>query len=994
MKNESWFPDPSQAPLFGAGTQRPVAREYAALASMTDAVYCVDMAGRFTFVNTAFEEMTGYSAAELRDTPSLHLYVPEAETQFQERRRHAYNGSTVSPYLETVMILKGGARLPVELSVSNLVINGQMAGRVGVVRDVTARLRLEEERMRERVDHSITELREAHALMSTLFATAPVGLGFWDRDLRYIRINEQLARINGIPLDAYKGKTPSDLLPGIENIHQLMADWRQVIATGKPMLNVELSGETPAEPGRQRHWLTHYFPVYMDASVIGIGAVIEEITAQKQAERALRESEARLRAVIETAVEGIITIDEHGRVDSINPAAMKLFGYESEEVVGRNVNMLMPNLSQSEHDSSMNHDLTTEMKKIIGCEREVVGQRKDGSTFPIELSVSETKLEDQLLFTGIVRDISQRRATEELLRIRARQQEAVAKLGELALRERDAQSVLERAAAMVAQTLEVEYSKVFKLLPSGDVLQLCAGVGWGEGLVGNATLSSELSGQAGYTLFADAPVIVKDLRQETRFSGPQVLIDHGVISGLSCVIRRLSGAPWGVLGAHSGRRVAFTQDDVNFLVSVANILSDVIQREHDERALQQANAELERRVIERTGDLLQAHDDLQREMDQRQRVQAALFQSEKLASLGALLANVAHELNNPLAIASMELENLGEMRGVVSRSDDLGLLRQAVDRCKGVVQSFLNLARQQTPTRQSVSINAIFDEALVLLEHAMEVDGILIERRLADNLPLLWGDPHQLHHVVANLIANAHHALRQRPLPRYLYLTTATDANRTEITLEVADNGPGMPEDVQRRVFDPFFTTKPQGEGSGLGLPLCRNIVEAHGGAIDMISQVGDGAKVRIALPVVAGDCPSPGAPWEPDASVQAEGGAAILLIDDEPGMQNALRRLLQRRGYDVTTANNGQEGLRALESSSYDVILCDVRMPDLDGPGFYHELERRYPRLLSRLIFLTGDVLSLESQAFFDQVDCPRLIKPFRADDIQRAVQQLLEAQ
>ena len=993
MNNENRFLDSSQAPLLSSGSRRPVAREYAALASMTDAIYCVDTAGRFTFVNTAFEEMTGYSAAELEERPSLHLYDPETEAQFQERRRYVYNGATVSSYLETVMILKNGTRLPVELSVSSLVINGEIAGRVGVVRDVTARLRLEEERMRERLDHSITELREAHALMSTLFATAPVGLGFWDRDLRYIRINEQLARINGIPLDAYKGKTPSDLLPDIENIHQLMADWRQVIATGKPMLNVELSGETPAEPGRQRHWLTHYFPVHMDARVIGIGAVIEEITAQKQAEKALRESEARLRAVIETAVEGIITIDEHGRVDSINPAAMKLFGYESEEVVGRNVNMLMPDPYQSEHDSYIDNYLTTGTRKIIGSEREVVGQRKDGSIFPMALAVSEMQLEDQRLFTGIVRDISQRRATEELLRIRALQQEAVAKLGELALRERDVQTVLERTVVMVANTLEIEYSKVLKLLPSGDALRLCAGVGWGEGLVGKATLNNDLNGQAGYTLLADAPVIVEDLRQETRFSGPQVLIDHGVISGLSCVIRRSSGMPWGVIGAHSRRRVAFTQDDVNFLVSVANILSDVMQREQDERALQQANAELERRVIARTGDLLQAHEDLQREMVQRQHMQETLFQSEKLASLGALLANVAHELNNPLAIASMELENLGEMQGTASRSHDLGLLRQSVDRCKGVVQSFLNLARQQTPTRQAVSINAIFDEALVLLEHAMEVDGILIERRLADNLPPLWADPHQLHHVVANLIANAHHALRQIPLPRYLRLTTATDANRSEITLEVADNGPGMPEDVQRRVFEPFFTTKPQGEGSGLGLPLCRNIVEAHGGAIDMISQVGDGAKVRISLPVVAGDCPAPAAPMEPGVSVQAQGGA-ILIIDDELGMQNALRRLLQRRGYAVTTANNGQEGLTALESSAYDVILCDVRMPDLDGPGFYHELERRYPHLLSRLIFLTGDVLSLESQAFFDQVNCPRLIKPFRADDIQQAVQQLLEAQ
>jgi CheY-like chemotaxis protein len=147
---------------------------------------------------------------------------------------------------------------------------------------------------------------------------------------------------------------------------------------------------------------------------------------------------------------------------------------------------------------------------------------------------------------------------------------------------------------------------------------------------------------------------------------------------------------------------------------------------------------------------------------------------------------------------------------------------------------------------------------------------------------------------------------------------------------------------------------------------------------------------VRVTLPAAPAEVPSPETPPESAAPSQAH-GRAILIIDDEAGVQRALSRVLQRSGHDVTTANNGHEGLAALEERSYEVILCDMRMPDLDGPGFYRELEHRHPHLLSRIIFLTGDTLSPEAQAFFAEVDCPRLLKPFNAQKIRQVIQQSL---
>jgi two-component system NtrC family sensor kinase len=412
-----------------------------------------------------------------------------------------------------------------------------------------------------------------------------------------------------------------------------------------------------------------------------------------------------------------------------------------------------------------------------------------------------------------------------------------------------------------------------------------------------------------------------------------------------------------------------------------------------EKALQHLNETLELQVAERTAMLKQQTQQLQQEITERHRMQEALLQQEKLAALGTLLANVAHELNNPLAVATMQLDNLQEEEGSEAWEDDLETLRQAIERCQSVAQSFLSLARQQPPTRQAVALNAVIGDVFVLLEHPLEVDGITVHLDLDQHVPPVWADAHQLHHVVANLITNAHHALRETNPPRHLSLTTAAHPDRSQVILEVADTGSGIPQELQRRIFDPFFTTKPQGEGSGLGLPLCRNIVQSHGGSLSLTSQPGQGTTVRVTLPVAPAEVPSPEAPPESAAPSPAP-GRAILIIDDEAGVQRALSRVLQRSGHDVTTANNGHEGLAALEERSYEVILCDMRMPDLDGPGFYRELEHRHPHLLSRIIFLTGDTLSPEAQAFFAEVDCPRLLKPFNAQKVRQAIQQALAGQ
>ena len=241
---------------------------------------------------------------------------------------------------------------------------------------------------------------------------------------------------------------------------------------------------------------------------------------------------------------------------------------------------------------------------------------------------------------------------------------------------------------------------------------------------------------------------------------------------------------------------------------------------------------------------------LQREVAERQQMQAALFQREKLAAMGSLLASVAHELNNPLSIILLHTDLLQADAGPGPLAEYAAEISQAATRCERLVRQFLTLARQHAPERAVVDLNALLTETMELLAPSLRVDTITVNLRLAAELPRLWADAHQLRQVVVNLITNAQQALREVAAPRQLTLTTGVDAAQTHVTLEVADTGLGMSPDVQTRIFEPFFTTKPPGVGTGLGLPLCQGIIEDHGGTLRCTSQMGQGTTFRVELPV------------------------------------------------------------------------------------------------------------------------------------------------
>lgn len=344
-----------------------------------------------------------------------------------------------------------------------------------------------------------------------------------------------------------------------------------------------------------------------------------DITERRHAEEALRVAGAYNRSLIEASLDPLVTIGPDGKITDVNAATEVVTGYSREELIGTDFSNYFtePNSARAGYQQVFQEGFVRDYALEI--------QRRDGHITPVLYNASVYR-DDAGHIIGVfasARDITERKRAEETLRVRALQQEVAAQLGLQALAGPDLTILMNEAVSELAKTLGVEYTKVLKLLPDGSELLLVAGVGWKEGLVGRGTVGSGRDSQAGYTLLSSEPVIVEDLRTETRFSGPPLLHEHGVISGMSVIISG-HGRPFGVLGVHTVKHRTFTADDVHFLQAIANLIAMVVEQKRVEAELEKYREHLEELVQERTGELEAANEELQAENTERAEVEDAL----------------------------------------------------------------------------------------------------------------------------------------------------------------------------------------------------------------------------------------------------------------------------------------------------------------------------------------------------------------------------------
>jgi signal transduction histidine kinase/CheY-like chemotaxis protein len=372
--------------------------------------------------------------------------------------------------------------------------------------------------------------------------------------------------------------------------------------------------------------------------------------------------------------------------------------------------------------------------------------------------------------------------------------------------------------------------------------------------------------------------------------------------------------------------------------------------------------------------------------------QSKILQTEKMAALGQLVSGIAHELNNPLT-AIMGYAQLLLGRGQTSESlREAEHIYQEAERARRIVKNLLYFARESKPERSQANFNEIVERTLALRSYELKIENISVDCSIFPNLPTTLADPYQLQQVFLNLLVNAEQALlHSRGGGRVSIRTYQPSAQR--VAFEVADDGPGVPPDIASRIFDPFFSTKAPGEGTGLGLSIAYGIVKQHGGEVYFENQPSGGARFVVDLPLISAAKPeSPRESLPHEMHAAAVGASRILVVEDEASVANLIFDVLKGEGHYVECTLDSQEGLARLSRSRFDAILCDLRMPRLDGQGFYDALVRAGSVMKDRILFITGDTLAPRTRDFLEPRGLPHLDKPFLVEELILAVHGILE--
>jgi signal transduction histidine kinase len=392
---------------------------------------------------------------------------------------------------------------------------------------------------------------------------------------------------------------------------------------------------------------------------------------------------------------------------------------------------------------------------------------------------------------------------------------------------------------------------------------------------------------------------------------------------------------------------------------------------------------------------------------EKKKMQEQLLISDRMATVGLLAAGVAHEINNPLAILVSNLELLSQQVGepttdkardgpqesvasrLASLAEPLRDAREAAERVRLIARDLKVLSRSSDAVSHNpVDIRGVLESAIRMASNEVRHRARLT-REYAD-VPPVNGNESRLGQVFLNLIVNAAHAIPEGHVENNEIKFVIRMEARGRVAVEIHDSGAGIPDDALPHIFDSFFTTKAATTGTGLGLAICRRIIAEHDGEISVQSQVGVGSVFRTLLPVASQ--PAAASSTEP-AEVVAGRRGRILAVDDEPMLCSVIQKILGT-DHDVTTITSAKEALRMVgEGARYDLILCDLMMPDMTGMDFHARLQQSAPDQATKIMFMTGGAFTEGTRAFLADARNVSIEKPFRAKTLREQVNRFIAA-
>ena len=660
--------------------------------------------------------------------------------------------------------------------------------------------------------------------------------------------------------------------------------------------------------------------------------------------------------------DALLVVDGRGSIVLTNHAAEKLLGYSSAELLGMNVDQLVPDAIRARHASYRQSYAANPRPRPMGTQMDLVARRKDGSEVMVEIALSPLQTHGLPLVVAAIRDIGMYPRVKQAL-LRARYAEMLAQVGRDAVDARDPQVLLDRAPAVAVEALDAAAAVVLLLNPDRGGFRMASSAGpMVDALLPSLPLAAGAGTPGGFVLAEGKPVLVADLAAERRFELPRSWGAAGLHSGLWVPLFD-RGRQIGVIAVLSSQPARFGEDEVRFVESLANLLASTLQRAQSEETLNHA---------------------------------------QRLESVGQLTGGIAHDFNNLLTVIQGNLQVLQEMPSHADAPSQnlIGAATRAAKRGAELTSKLLAFSRRQMLKPSEIDVSALLQSLSNMLNRTLD-QRIRIEVD-SPGSPVVRADAGQLESALLNIAINARDAMPEGGtlrfastvldnLPEMLRANLDADAAADVpfVAITVRDDGAGMTEEVRERAFEPFFTTKGAGRGTGLGLSTVYGFVKQSKGTVAIDSAPGAGTAVTLYIPSAEDVLEKAGELEAAEATLPP--GLRVLMVEDDPEVRTVVKTFLDTLGCATTVCVNAEDALPTLDpGAGFDVLLSDISLgAGMRGTELAGIAQQRLPGLA--ILLMSGFSSELLEADGSSPPDWELLRKPYSRDELKQALARAL---